>query len=269
MLMAIDEKLTRIDGPAGGRLRGRRILLAGGAAGIGLETARAALQEGAAVALIDRRPDALASAKEALQPAGEAICLTADVTDADAVERAVSAAAEALDGIDGLVNCAAIDFIKPLVETSLSEWQALMTVNLTGPMLVCRAAIPAMTAAGGGAIVNIASGAALMPLEGRTAYCASKAGLVMFGKALAIELAVHRIRVNSVCPGAVDTELYRSVLKGGGKEGPEAAAIRARYLLKRLGTTVEVAAAILFLLSEEASFVTGTTLAVDGGRSFH
>jgi NAD(P)-dependent dehydrogenase (short-subunit alcohol dehydrogenase family) len=267
--MASDELLQKPDGPAGSRLRGRRILLAGGAAGIGLETARSALQEGAAVALIDRRPDALASAKAALQPAGKVICLAADVTDADAVERAVSAAAEALGGIDGVVNCAAIDFIKPLVDTSLAEWQALMSVNMTGPMLVCRAAIPAMIAAGGGAIVNIASGAALMPLEGRTAYCASKAGLVMFGKALAIELAPHHIRVNSVCPGAVDTELYRSALKGGGEDGPEVAAIRARYLLKRLGTTAEIAAAILFLLSEESSFVTGTTLAVDGGRSFH
>lgn len=269
--MADSEVAARTEargGRQGGRLRGRRVLLAGGGAGIGLETARTALAEGAAVALIDRRPEALARAREALEPAGNVVCLEADVTDPDAVERAVGQAAEALGGLDGLVNCAAIDFIRPLVETSLADWQALMTVNMTGPMLVCRAVIPAMIAAGGGAIVNIASGAALMPLEGRTAYCASKAGLVMFGKALAIELAPHGIRVNSVCPGAVDTELYRSALKDGG-EGTEAAAIRARYLLKRLGTTREVAAAILFLLSEESSFVTGTTLAVDGGRSFH
>jgi NAD(P)-dependent dehydrogenase (short-subunit alcohol dehydrogenase family) len=258
----------RTDHPAGSRLRGRRILLAGGAAGIGLETARSVLREGGSVAVIDRRADALAEAKSALQRAGDSVWLTADVTDAEAVERAVSTASEALGGLDGLVNCAAIDFIKPLTETSLKEWNALMAVNMTGPMLVCRSAIPAMIAAGGGAIVNIASAAGLVPLAGRTAYCASKAGLVMFGKALAIELAPHRIRVNSVCPGAVDTELYRSVLKDGG-EGPEAEAIRARYLLRRLGTTSEIAAAILFLLSEESSFVTGTTLAVDGGRSFH
>lgn len=251
----------------GGRLQGRRIVLAGGAAGIGLETARLALLQGAAVALIDRRPDALSEARSALQALGQVICLTADVTDAEAVDRTIASAAKTLGGLDGLVNCAAVDFIKPLVDTSLSDWNALMAVNMTGPMLVCRAAIPAMTASGDGAIVNIASGAGLMPLGNRTAYCASKAGLVMFGKALAIELAPHRIRVNSVCPGAVDTELFRSTLKDGGAQAE--ADIRARYLLGRLGTVGEVAAAIVFLLSDEASFVTGTTLAIDGGRSFH
>lgn len=253
----------------GERLAGRRILLAGGGAGIGLATAEHCLREGAAVALLDRRGEALTEASRRLAPHGETAIVEADVTDETAVARAVAAAVESLGGLDGLVNCAAVDAIVSLAETDRRQWDRLMAVNLTGPMLVCRAAAPALAAAGGAAIVNLASAAGLRPLPLRSAYCASKAGLVMFGRVLALELAEAGIRVNTVCPGAVDTELFRSVLAEGGRPGPELEEIKARYALGRLGTPAEIAAAIVFLLSDEAAFVTGATLAVDGGRSFH
>lgn len=252
-----------------GRLSGRRILFSGGGAGIGLATAEMCLREGAAVALLDRRPEVLETAAARLADHGRVATVEADVTDETAVARAVEASVEALGGLDGLVNCAATDFVKPLAETSRQEWDRLMAVNMTGPMLTCRAATPALATSGRGAIVNIASAAGLRPLALRTAYCASKAGLIMFGKALSMELAEKGIRVNSVCPGAVDTELFRSVLVDGGAPGPELDDIKARYALGRLGTTQEVGAAIILLLSDEASFITGVAFAVDGGRSFH
>ena len=252
-----------------GRLADRRILITGGGAGIGLATAGLALREGAAVALLDRRRAALSAAERELEGRGHVVSVEADVTDEVAVAHAVEAAVAGLGGLDGLVNCAAVDFIKPLAATTLGEWQHLMAVNLTGPMLICRAATSVLASSGSAAIVNLASAAGLRPLPLRTAYCASKAGLIMFGKVLAKELAPHGIRVNTVCPGAVDTELFRSVLSGGARAKAELDEIRARYALDRLGTPPEIAAAVVFLLSAESAFVTGATLAVDGGSSFH
>jgi NAD(P)-dependent dehydrogenase (short-subunit alcohol dehydrogenase family) len=142
-------------------------------------------------------------------------------------------------------------------------------VDLTGPMLVCHAAVPAMKHAGRGTIVNIASGAALRPLEHRTAYCTAKAGLVMFGKALALDLAPHGIRVNAICPGIIDTPMFRSSWEGNPDPQAELARILDRYVIKRPGQPDEIAHAALFLTGDESSFVTGVALAVDGGRTFH
>jgi NAD(P)-dependent dehydrogenase (short-subunit alcohol dehydrogenase family) len=152
---------------------------------------------------------------------------------------------------------------------SVEAWNRVLSVNLTGPMLVMRACYAHLKAAGRGTIVNVSSGAGLLPLPDRTAYCASKAGLQMASKALAMEAAPHGIRVNTVCPGAVETDLFRSGLEN--TPDPQAAyeAVRARYALRRIAGPEEIAAAILWLTSDESSFVTGTALAVDGGRTFH
>ncbi len=242
------------------RFEGRRVLVTGGGSGIGRAAAAGLKAEGAAVAVLDNRQAAL----DALD--FEAATFLADVT--DPVE-AVTAAADALGGLDGVVNSAGIDLVAPFAEMALADWQRVLAVNLTGAMAVCQAALPALTAAGGGTIVNVASGAGLRPLADRTAYCASKAGLVMLSKTLALELADRNIRVNAVCPGAVDTPLFR-----GGFEGPEPTAadiemVRARYALQRVAEPAEIAAAIRFLTSAESSYVTGAALAVDGGRTFH
>lgn len=131
------------------------------------------------------------------------------------------------------------------------------------------AALPALKQAGRGTIVNIASGAALRPLEQRTAYCAAKAGLVMFGKTLAVDLAAYHIRVNAICPGIIDTPLFRSSWAGAADPEAELARILDRYVIKRPGQPEEIAQAALYLTSDDSSFVTGAALAVDGGRTFH
>ena len=246
------------------RLRGRRVLVTGAASGIGLATARLFRQEGAAVAMLDRDETGLAKAR-----VDGATTLVCDVADERQVRAAVAQAATALGGLDGVVNSAGIDLMRPFERMTSEEWARILAVDLTGPMLVCHAALPAMKQAGRGTIVNIASGAALRPLEQRTAYCAAKAGLVMFGKTLAVDLAADHIRVNAVCPGIIDTPLFRSSWEGAADPEGELARILDRYLIRRPGEPEEIAQAALYLTSDESSFVTGAALAVDGGRTFH
>lgn len=245
----------------------RRLIVSGGASGIGLAVARMAVARGARVALLDRDTAALA---EAVRLLGEAaLALECDVSDAPAVRTAVDRAAQWLGGVDALVNSAGIDALKSLETTSDEEWARVLAVNLTGPMLVCRAALPHLRAAGGGSIVNIASGAGLRPLPNRTAYCASKAAVIMFGKSLAIETAADGIRVNAVCPGAIDTPLFRTSYENADDPERALAEIRERYALGRIAAPEEVAEAVLYLSGPGASYITGTALAVDGGRTFH
>ena len=178
-------------------------------------------------------------------------------------------AIDRIGGLDAVVNSAGIDALSPLEQLSDADWSRTLAVNLTGPMLVCREALPQLRQAGGGTIVNIASGAGLTPLMHRTAYCASKAGLIMFGKALAMEVAADGIRVNSVCPGAVDTPLFRSSYEGSDDPAGDLELIRRRYAMHRIALPQELAEAILFMISPASSYITGTALAVDGGRTFH
>jgi NAD(P)-dependent dehydrogenase (short-subunit alcohol dehydrogenase family) len=192
-----------------------------------------------------------------------------DVAEPEAVKAAVEQGATWLGGIDALVNSAGIDLRTPLEQVDDADWARMLAVNLTGPMLVCRAALPHLRGAGGGTIVNVSSGAGLSPLLHRTAYCAAKAGVIMFGKALAIEAAADGIRVNAVCPGAVDTPLFRTSYEGSEDPERDLEAIRQRYALKRVAAPEEIAEAVLYLSSPASSYITGTALAVDGGRTFH
>jgi NAD(P)-dependent dehydrogenase (short-subunit alcohol dehydrogenase family) len=236
---------------------GRRVVVVGGAAGIGLATARLALETGAQVAIIDRQS----------APPGT-LGFTADMKRTSEVNAAIAAAANALGGIDGLAYCAGIDLQAPLGDTADEAWEQVIDVNLTGAMRACRAALPQLSAQGG-SIVLVSSGAGLSPLRHRTAYCASKAGLNMLAKTLAMELAPDGIRVNALCPGAVETGLFRSGFNGIADQDAALAEVKARYALKRVAEPEEIARAILFLLSEDASYVTGIAMAVDGGRTFH
>lgn len=242
------------------RLIGRRIVITGGASGIGHATATLFAEEGARLALLDlpgRNLSAIASQLGAL-------AVEADVTDSAAVGCAVDEAARALDGLDGLVNAAGIAGGEPLAETSLSRWLRILEVNLTGPMLVTKAALPHLRASAEATIVNVASGIGLRPIAGQGAYAASKAGLLAWSKVLAQELA-PRIRVNATCPGSTDTPLMRANVPAG----MSIEQLTSNYVLRRQGTVLEQAHAVLFLTGPESSFVTGVSLAVDGGRTFH
>jgi len=239
------------------RLQGRKILITGGASGIGRATTALFAREGAAVAVLDRTPG----------PDG-GYFVQVDVADPDSVRQAVTAVASALGGLDGVVNAAGIFSAAGLADTSPALFSQTLAVNLTGTFLVVQAAAPLLLAAGGGAsIVNIGSGVGITPTgPGSTAYVASKGGVIAMTKALAMELAPG-VRVNVVCPGAVDTPMTQGFLRNAA--GEVEPAVAARYALRRPAIPEELAAAILFLTSAEAAFITGIALPVDGGRTFH
>ncbi|MBA3055934.1 MAG: SDR family oxidoreductase [Sphingomonadales bacterium] len=246
-----------------GRLAGRRIIVTGAASGIGAATARLFAKEGATLALFDVQREKLAAV--AGETGGEAIAF--DLMDESAIAPAVERAAAAMGGIDGLVNCAGVAGGAPLGEMEPANWHLTMGVNLTAPYLICRAALPHLQAGGAATIVNIASGQGLLPNgPGVSAYAASKAGLIAFTKALASELA-PAVRSNAVAPGIVNTPLVEAVL--GNYANPDDAPFVRQYALQRVARPEELAEAILFLTSDASSYVTGTVLAVDGGRTFH
>jgi NAD(P)-dependent dehydrogenase (short-subunit alcohol dehydrogenase family) len=247
------------------RLVGRRILVTGAASGIGRAIAGLFHREGARVALLDRNQASLDRVDEITLPS---IRVVADVSRESELQTAVDATCREFGGLEGVVNCAGIDLMRPFAETSLEAWSQIMSVDLNGPFLVCRAALPALRVSGG-TIVNISSAAGLRPLPHRTAYCSAKAGLVMFSKALAMDLAPDNIRVNVICPGITNTPQFRSEYESAVNPQEELAGIMSLYLIKRVADPQEIAAAALFLTSSESSYMTGAALAVDGGRSFH
>ncbi len=239
------------------RLTGRKILITGGASGIGRATCALFLQEGAAVVVLDRNTANVADVR----------AIAADVSDAGSVTRAMQEAAQAMGGLDGLVNAAGVFINKDLMNTDAQTWNTTIAVNLTGTFLCVQAAVPLLRQAAQATIVNLASGVGLLPTGGgSTAYVASKGGVIAMTRALAAELAPG-IRVNAVCPGAVETPMTDGTLRDG--SGAINPAIVNRYALGRPGSPEEIAAAILFLTAHESSFVTGVNLAVDGGRTFH
>ncbi len=243
-----------------GLLEGRRILIAGAASGIGRETVARFAAEGATIATLDLTEAAL----------GDGIAtFCGDISDPGACQAAADAAAAALGGLDGLVNCVGIDLETPVAAMTATDWDRVISVNLSGAMFLTQASLLHLRAAGQGTIVNVSSAAGLSPLSHRTAYCASKAGLNMFGKCLAMELGPERIRVNTVCPGAVDTPLFRSSYEDYQNAEERLSSIKARYAMHRVAAPSEIAGAILYLTGPDSSYVTGATLAVDGGRSFH
>jgi NAD(P)-dependent dehydrogenase (short-subunit alcohol dehydrogenase family) len=250
------------------KLEGRRILITGASSGIGLEVARLFAKEGASLALIARHADNSSAMRDSLVNPERHVSLAGDVTQEADVERFVSEASAALGGLDGLVNSAGVDHVAPFEATTVANWRRVIDTNMTGTFIVCQQSLAPLRESGDATIVNLASGAGLLPLSGRTAYCAAKAGLIMFSKTLALEVAADGIRVNTLCPGAIDTPMLRESA-GGAVGDPVPAPIVARFAMGRVGEADEIARAILFLSCADSSFVTGTALAADGGRTFH
>jgi len=236
------------------RLRGRKILVTGAASGIGRRTAEVFALEGASLALFDRSAAALQQVAETTGGSAYGV----DVTDEAATMKAAERAAAAMGGIDGIVNAAGIVVSGPVGEVDAATYQRVLNVNLLGPYIVVRACLNWLQAAPFATIVNIASGQGLLPnAPNMTAYAASKGGVVTLTRALAAELA-PTIRVNSVCPGIVDTPMTAGL--------PLSV---APYALKRVASPLEIAQVILFLTGNESAFMTGAAIAVDGGRTFH
>jgi NAD(P)-dependent dehydrogenase (short-subunit alcohol dehydrogenase family) len=235
-------------------------LVTGAARGIGLAVARRFLADGFAVALLDIERDLLAKSVSSLAQPQATLAVSCDVSDADAVASAFAEIERRFGRLDVLVNNAGVAVFAPLMETSDADWNRVLAVNLTGPFLCTKAAVPLMRRHGGGAIVNITSISGLRASTLRSAYGTSKAGLAHLTKQLSVELAELGIRVNGVAPGPVDTAMAKAV---------HSAEIRADYHdaipLNRYGLEEELAEAVFFLGSDRASYITGQILAVDGG----
>jgi 2-keto-3-deoxy-L-fuconate dehydrogenase len=244
---------------AAARFEGQRAIVTGAASGIGAAIVRALLAEGADVAALDLdRVDVAALGgehSERLQ------AFVADVSDEPAVERVLAAASER-GPLTQLFNVAGIGSTSSAPDTPVELWDRVFAVNARGTFLTCKHAIPAMAAAGGGSIVNMASIAGLVGLRDRAAYCASKGAVIALTKALAVDHVGDGVRVNCVCPGTVDSPWVRRLVQ---EAGESLAALGARQPLGRLGTPREVAQAALYLASDDAAFATGTVLTIDGG----
>jgi NAD(P)-dependent dehydrogenase (short-subunit alcohol dehydrogenase family) len=244
-----------------GRLDGRVAIVTGGASGIGRATAERFAFEGASVLIADVH----AEMGETAAPGSEVVFLRADVTDSGDCARMVAEAERRWGGLDILVNSAGIGEGAAIIDLEEEAWDRVLNVNLKGVYRCCKAALPALVRRGGGAIVNVSSLAGMVVSEGMGAYAASKGGVIQFTKVLALEGAHHRVRANALCPVWADTPMLERYLEQAGRPAETRRAMETRIPLGRLARPEDVAAAALFLASDEASFITGVALPVDGG----
>jgi NAD(P)-dependent dehydrogenase (short-subunit alcohol dehydrogenase family) len=246
------------------RLQGRVGIVTGAASGIGRATALRLASEGAHLLLADIQPADTAIA-EIRAIGAEAAYHRTDVSINSDLESLIGFAVEQFGGLDFLVNNAGIALIKTVLETSEEEWDRVMAVNLKSIFLACRAAIPVLRGRPGAAIVNIASELGLVGADSAAAYCASKGGVIQLTRAMAIDHARDGIRINAVCPGPVETPLLEAFNQGYPDSARAAQESAGSTLLGRVGRPEEVASAIAFLCSQDAAFMTGAALVVDGG----
>jgi NAD(P)-dependent dehydrogenase (short-subunit alcohol dehydrogenase family) len=253
------------------RLEDRTAVVTGAASGIGRATARRFAEEGATVVAADvDREGGEATVAQIREAGGTAEFRELDVTDYDAVSALLASVHEEYDGLDVLHNNAGIlGPVKPLEEISVEERSRLVDVNVNGVWNGCHAAVPLMKERGTGAIVNTASNSGFLASPEVTTYCLTKAAVLNFTRAVAHEVGPHGIRVNAICPGMTDTDMLNTFYDGAGDPAEIRAEFAEEFSLKRIADPVEMANAVLFLASDEASFVTGEALVVDGGFSIH
>lgn len=249
-----------------GILEGKSALITGGASGIGRATALLFAKEGAAVAVVDINPnDGQAVAGEIKDSGGKAIFIRCDVTRYDDCQKAVQKVVDEFGGLDILFNNAGIIRRADVVETTEAEWDMVMNVNVKSIFLLSKFAIPVMSKAGGGSIINTSSGWGIKGGRNAISYCASKAAVVNMTKAMALDHGAQKIRVNSVCPGDTFTPMLRNEARQLGQPEDEFMTEAADRPLRRYGQPEEIAQAVLYLASDAASYVTGSVLVVDGG----
>jgi NAD(P)-dependent dehydrogenase (short-subunit alcohol dehydrogenase family) len=249
-----------------GALKGKAALITGAASGIGRATALLFAREDAAVAVVDvNETKGQTVARKIVDDGGQAIFVHCDVSRAIDCQSAVRQTVEQLGKLDILFNNAGIIRRASVVETSEEEWDKVMAVNLKSVFLLSKYAIPVMIEAGGGVIINTASGWGLIGGRNAASYCASKGAVVLLTKAMALDHGAQKIRVNCICPGDTDTPMLRNEAQQLGKPKEEFLAESAQRPLQRIGRPEEIAQAALYLASDASSFVTGIALVVDGG----
>jgi NAD(P)-dependent dehydrogenase (short-subunit alcohol dehydrogenase family) len=249
-----------------GSLTRKRALITGGASGIGRATVLLFAREGAAVSVVDLdEAGGQAIVHKIVNEGGQAIFVPCDVSQAADCQRAVQQTVEEFGGLDILFNNAGIIRRASVLEISEEEWDRVMAVNVKSVFLLSKYAIPVMAQAGGGVIINTASGWGLVGGRKAAAYCASKGAVVLLTKAMALDHGEQNIRVNCICPGDTDTPMLRDEARQLGELDERFLADAAERPLQRIGQPEDIAQAALYLASDASSFVTGAALVVDGG----
>lgn len=252
------------------RLEGKTVIVTGGGGGIGGATSKRFASEGARVAVYDMNLEAAERvAAEIVATGGKAVAFKCDITIRAEVDAAVAATTTQLGPIDVLVNNAGWDVFKPFTKTVPQEWDKLIAINLVGALNMHHAVLPGMAERKAGRIVNIASDAARVGSSGEAVYAACKGGLVAFSKTIAREHARHGITVNVVCPGPTDTALLAGVAEGAPNPEKLLEAFTKAIPLGRLGQADDLASAIVFFGSDDASFITGQVISVSGGLTMN
>jgi NAD(P)-dependent dehydrogenase (short-subunit alcohol dehydrogenase family) len=249
-----------------GSLAGKRALITGGASGIGRAMALLFAREGAAVAIVDLDEAGGEAVVRMIEDGGgRAIFVRCDVTQAQDCRRAVQRTVDELGGLDILVNNAGLIRRATVLDTTEEEWDRVMAVNVKSIFLFSKYAVPVMAQAGGGVIINTASGWGLIGGRRAVSYCASKGAVVNMTRALALDHGEQNIRVNCICPGDTDTPMLRDEARQLGEADERFLEEAAQRPLRRVGRPEDIAQAALYLASDGASFVTGAALVVDGG----
>jgi NAD(P)-dependent dehydrogenase (short-subunit alcohol dehydrogenase family) len=249
-----------------GSFAGRVAFVTGAASGIGRATALAFARAGADVIVADLAEEANQETASLIeQTGGRAVAVRCDVARSEDVQAALQNAVDTFGRLDFAFNNAGVEQeIKPAAETAEEEWDRILAINLRGVFLCLKYEIPLMLEQGGGAIVNTSSGAGVKGFGGGVAYAASKFGVVGLSKSAALDYAASNIRINAICPGITDTEMMQR-FSGGTSEGRQA--VIAQEPIGRMGTPEEIAAAVVWLCSDAASFVLGHALVIDGGQT--
>ena len=258
------------------KLEGKVVLITGGGTGIGSAVAERFVSEGANVCITGRRQEILDQFAESL-PSGRVVTCAGDVSKHDDVKRMVKATLDFGGRLDVLVNNAGLEQMPSgVVDIDPDVWQRLIDVNLTGPFLLMKESIPHMIKAGGGSIINISSLAGLRSLPDRPAYCASKGGLIMLTKQVALDYGSFNVRCNVVCPGGVATDMVKEAMEAMMTEFPEQlgtdiekvfAMVFKNIPLRRISAPHEMSSICSYLASDDSSYMTGSVLLIDGGAA--